>query len=176
MHKQPPLAGWAYNRDMQSRGHGQGRLGFIELLGTMEMGALHAPPGGMEPGLEREMTFEEWAGISLVVMVRTLQGEGSKRSGQPGKKKKCNVCPPLLAPGLGTGREMMGDYCLKLPSKPWMLSSAKTPVTCLRADTAAVCRITPSLPHSCLRWSYHDSCLRVSKCTKPQSECLALGH
>ena len=51
--------------------------------------------------------------------MRTFQGEGSKSTnGQPGKKKKTNIFPTLLAPGLGTGREMVGDYFLKLPSKP----------------------------------------------------------
>lgn len=53
--------------------------------------------------------------------MRTFQGEGSKSTnGQPGKKKKkkSNIFPTLLAPGLGTGREMVGDYFLKLPSKP----------------------------------------------------------
>lgn len=39
-------------------------------------------------------------------------------------------------------------------------NTPKLSLTCHRADTVAICRITPYLPHLCLQWrSYHDSCL-----------------
>ena len=39
-------------------------------------------------------------------------------------------------------------------------NTPKLSLTCHRADTVVIRRITPYLPHSCLQWrSYHDSCL-----------------
>ena len=98
MHKQPPLAGWAYNRDL-SRGHGGGRLGFTELLGTVGTGALHAPPGGMEPGLERDMTSEEWA------LTWRLRWEHSREKDQRGTdsqaEKQMQRMPTSACPRAG---------------------------------------------------------------------------
>lgn len=143
---------------------GAGRLRFIGLLGIVETGALHAPPGGMEPGLGREMTFEEWIRISLVVKVRTFQGEGSKSTnGQPGQKKNNNnptyfqLCLPQ---GWAQAEKWWETISLSCHQNHECFNTPKLSLTCHRADTVAIRRITPYLPHSCLQWrSYHDSCL-----------------
>lgn len=72
---------------MQGRGHVEGWAEQLGCAKSVEIGTLHALPGGTESGLRREMMPEESIRMYLVTKVGTSQGEGAESAkAQPGQR------------------------------------------------------------------------------------------
>ena len=111
----------------------------------------------------------------LAVTVRALQGEGSKRDRQPGRKTNAAYAHLRLPQGWAQAEKWWEAIALschqnreccphpKLPSAVAGLTQLQ------RAESLRLC-----LTRVCSEGSM--ILVSVSKCTKPQSECLALGH